>query len=60
VNHYLCLGGNYAWEGACMAECSLLKGVPFVGEVLAGACASGCHALGENLRATCPPATICV
>ena len=60
VNHYLCVGAMYAWQGACSAECSLLGSVPVVGGVLAAACSAGCEALGNYLRTTCPPQTICV
>jgi hypothetical protein len=61
VNNALCLGGVGAWQIACSAECGLLKGVgPIVGDALAAACSAGCDALAANMRATCPPATICV
>lgn len=60
VNHALCLGGTYAWEGGCIAECNLLNAVPAVGVALAAGCTAGCHALGDQMRSTCPPATICV
>ena len=59
-NHALCIGGMWTWEIACVSECSLLNSVPGVGAGLAAACGAGCHALGEQMRSTCPPSTICV
>jgi hypothetical protein len=60
VNHVLCHGGVYAWEGACLAECALLNGVPAIGPALAAGCSAGCNRLGNQMRSTCPPSTICV
>lgn len=60
INHYACLGGVGVWEAACGAECALLAGVPVVGPALAAACAAGCGALAGNMKASCPPAVICV
>lgn len=60
VNHNLCLGGMWAWEQACLAECQLLNGVPMAGPALSAACSAGCSWLAGKMRADCPPATICV
>ena len=54
VNHYLCLGGIWAWEQACKAECDLL------GPIAATICNFGCTLLADRMRADCTPATICV
>jgi hypothetical protein len=60
-NHALCLGGMWAWEIACVSECSLLNvAIPGLGAGLSAACGAGCHALGEQMRSTCPPPSICV
>jgi hypothetical protein len=59
-NHYACLAGIAAWEGACSAECKLLDAVPIVGGLLGGACSAGCTALAANMKATCPDTVICV
>jgi len=60
VNRNLCMGGMWAWELACQAECQLLNVVPVVGGVLAKACSAGCTWLANEMRSDCPPATICV
>lgn len=54
MNHSLCLGGIAAWQAACFADCLTLG----IGE--ASDCWNGCAKLGDIMRATCPPAVICV
>jgi hypothetical protein len=60
VNRNLCLGGIWAWEQACIAECGLLGGIDVIGPALAAACKVGCTTLANRMRADCPPTTICV
>jgi hypothetical protein len=60
VDNFLCLGGVWAWEQACRAECALVGSIPGLGSALATACNAGCTALSNNMRTDCPPAEICV